>query len=144
VTNVANLVAGQPVVFSYPLGDEPSLLVKLGVKAVGGVGPDGDIVAFSRLCQHLGCAFGFLPSGSSPPCNPSYVPTGPVGYCCCHNSVYDFANGGKVLAGPAPRPAPQVQLEVDSNDDIYAVGMGPPTIYGHNTGSNDVSADLQG
>ncbi|HVP22551.1 MAG TPA: respiratory nitrate reductase subunit gamma [Conexivisphaerales archaeon] len=144
VTNVSSLVAGQSMVFNYPLTGEPNLLVKLGQKAEGGVGPDGDIVAFSRFCQHLGCAIGFQASGSPPPCNSSYVPQGPVGYCCCHNSVFDFANGGKVLQGPSPLPVPQVKLEVDSSGDIYAVGMGPPTIYNHNTGSTDVSADLQG
>jgi nitrate reductase gamma subunit len=144
VTNVASLVVGQSIVFDYPLTDEPNLLVKVGQKVEGGVGPDGDIVAFSRICQHMGCLIGFQAIGSAPPCNSSYVPQGPVGYCCCHNSIYDFANGGKVLSGPAPLPVPQVQLEVDSSNDIYAVGMGPPTIYGHNTGSSDVSADLQG
>jgi Rieske Fe-S protein len=72
------------------------------------------------------------------------VASGPVGYCCCHGSVYDLANAGKVIGGPAPRPLPMVVLDVDSSGDIYAVGMTPPTIFGHNTGSNDVSADLQG
>jgi hypothetical protein len=32
----------------------------------------------------------------------------------------------------------------EATGDIYAVGMGPPTIFGHNTGSSDVSYDLQG
>jgi len=58
--------------------------------------------------------------------------------------VYDFANGAKVLSGPSPRPQPQVTLEVDSSGDIYATGMGPPSIFGHNTGSNDVNDDLSG
>jgi hypothetical protein len=38
-----------------------------------------------------------------------------------------------------------VILELDSSTgDIYATGMTPPTIYGYDTGSNDVLADLRG
>lgn len=145
VANVSDLTSNMPLAFNYPLDDEPNILVKLGQKASGGVGPDGDIVAFSIVCQHLGCVVGYQGAGSSPSCNSSFKATGPVGYCCCHGSVYDLANGAKVLGGPAPRPQPQVTLEFDSSTgDIFAVGMGTPTIFGHDTGSSDVSADLQG
>jgi Rieske Fe-S protein len=114
------------------------------VKAVGGIGPNEDIVAFSSICQHLGCIYEFQTTGSSPACNSSYKADRPAGYCCCHGSVYDFTNAATVISGPSPRPQPQVKLEMDTSGDIYAVGMGPPTIFGHQTGSNDVSADLQG
>jgi len=144
VAQLSDLQVGQPIVFNYPLDDEPNILVKLGVKAVGGIGDDGDIVAFSSICQHLGCIYGFQTPGSSPACNTSYKADRPVGYCCCHGSVYDFTNAANVISGPAPRPQPQVKLEIDSSGNIYAVGMGPPTIFGHETGANDVSADLQG
>ena len=144
ITNISQLQLNTPVTFYYPLDDEPNIIVKLGQKADGGVGPDGDIVAFSQVCQHLGCIYGFEPQGSSPSCNSSYKASGPVGYCCCHGSVYDLLHGAKVIGGPAPRPEPQVTLEVDSSGDIYATGMKPPTIFGHNTGSNDVGYDLQG
>jgi len=144
VAQLADLSVNQPVVFAYPLDNEPNILVKLGEKADGGVGPDGDLVAFSGVCQHLGCIYGFQAPGTSPACNPSYRATGPVGYCCCHGSVFDFLNGAKVLSGPSPRPQPQVLLEVDDSGNVYATGMTPPTIFGHNTGSNDVSSDLQG
>ncbi|HII40659.1 MAG TPA: Rieske 2Fe-2S domain-containing protein [Thermoplasmata archaeon] len=130
--------------FNYPLDTEPNVLVKLGQAATGGIGPDGDIVAFSLICQHLGCIWGFLPTGTSPPCNMGYKAPEPVGYCCCHGSVFDLTNAARVVGGPAPRPQPQVQLELDASGAIYAVGMGAPTIFGHNTGSSDVTADLQG
>jgi len=145
IANVNDLAGGKTVVFNYPLEETPNILAKLGVKGVGGVGPEGDIVAFSTICQHLGCIVGFVPAGSSPLCNSSYTATGPVGYCCCHGSIYDFVNGANVLSPPAPRPLPQVTLEFDSaTGDIYAVGMGPPAIFGHDTGSSDVLNDLQG
>jgi arsenite oxidase small subunit len=127
--------ANQPVYFYYPLDNTPNLLVKLGQKAAGGVGPDQDIVAFSQFCQHLGCNVSYQATGYN---------GGPAGVCPCHGSIFDLLQSAKVVAGPSPLPLPQVQLDVDSSGNIFAKGMGPPTIYGHNTGSNDVSADLQG
>jgi arsenite oxidase small subunit len=129
------LSVNRPVYFDYPLDNTPNFLVKLGQKAAGGVGSNQDIVAFSEICQHLGCNVGFEAQGSS---------GGPIGNCHCHGTLYDLLHSAKVIAGPSPRPLPQVQLEVDSSGNIFAKGMSPPTIFGHNTGSNDVSADLQG
>lgn len=144
IGNISSLVESQPVSFNYPLEETPNILVKLGVKAVGGVGPDGDIVAYSVVCQHLGCITAFLPTGTGPACASSYKAPGPEGYCCCHGSIYDLVNGADVVGGPAPRPLPQVILSVDASGNIYAIGMTPPTIFGHNTGSNDISNDLTG
>jgi arsenite oxidase small subunit len=145
VGNLSDLAGGRTVSFNYPLEETPNILVKLGVKASGGVGPDGDVVAFSQVCQHLGCIYGFVPAGKSPDCDDSYKASSPVGYCCCHGSVFDLANGGKVTDGPSPRPVPQVVLDFDSSTgDVFATGMLPPSIFGHNTGSNNVLDDLQG
>ena len=144
ITNINNLQQAQPVYFNYPLDNEPNILVKLGQRADGGTGPDSDIVAFSQLCQHVGCSYSFVSSGSAPSCNASYKAKGPIGYCCCHGSQYDFLSSGKVIGGPAPRPVPQVILDIDSSGDIYAIGMDPPSIFGHSTGSTDVTNDLQG
>jgi arsenite oxidase small subunit len=144
VSSLGEVSSGTAVIFNYPLDNEPNVLVKLGAKAEGGVGPDQDIVAFSEVCQHLGCIWGFVPTGQSPAVNKTYVAPSPVGYCPCHGSIFDLENGAKVIGGPSPRPVPQVQLEVDTAGDIYATGMSPPAIFGHNTGSDDVSFDLQG
>jgi arsenite oxidase small subunit len=98
--------------FNYPLIEEPNIMVKLGQNAVGGVGPDGDIVAFSLLCTHAGCHV--------------YV-NRTFGICQCHAARFDLANGGKAIKGPAIDPQPQVTLEFDSaTGDIFATGMGPP------------------
>ena len=150
VTNINSLKLLTPFTFNYPLTNTPNLLVKLGVKAKGGIGPDQDIVAFSDICQHLGCFYGFVPPKDSPPCNKSYKASLSEGYCCCHGSQYDFVDGAKVIGGPAPRPVPQVQLELDqSTGDISAVSMSPPTIFGHGPpGTTDpalvLKYDLQG
>jgi arsenite oxidase small subunit len=143
--NVSALELLKPVSFNYPLTNTPNYLVKLGVKAEYGIGPDSDIVAFSGICQHLGCFYGFQPPGTSPACNAAFKASAPEGYCCCHGSVYDFARDAAVVSGPAPRPIPRVMLEYDSKTgDIYVAGMAPPTIYGHGPpGTTDPSLVLQ-
>ena len=149
VANISDLQDLKPVNFFYPLSNEPNILVKLGVKAENGIGPSGDIVAFSLICQHLGCIYAFVPEGSSPTCNSAYKMPVDGGYCCCHGSHYDFTKEGAVIGGPAPRPVPMVQLEFDqATGDIYASSMGPPSIFGHNTGATTpaqvLSADMTG
>jgi len=144
VAQLSDLQNNQPVLFNYPLDNEPNILVKLGQKAEVGIGPDGDVVAYSALCQHLGCVYAFQAAGTSPKCNSEYQANSPVGYCCCHGSIFDFLHQAQVVSGPSPRPQPRVILEIDDSGAIYAVGMTPPAIFGHNTGSADVSSDLQG
>jgi arsenite oxidase small subunit len=145
IANLSSLDPTKPLTFNYPLVETPSVLLKLGQPAENGVGPDSDIVAFSDICQHLGCIYSVVPKGTSPPCNGSYKASGPVGYCCCHGSIYDLANGAKVIGGPAPRPQPQVVLSFDSSTgDIYATGMTAPTIFGHGPpGTSDPASVLQ-
>jgi arsenite oxidase small subunit len=144
VAQLSDLQVNQPVLFNYPLDNEPNILVKLGQKAEGGIGPEEDIIAFSALCQHLGCVYAFQATGTSPKCDSSYQAASPVGYCCCHGSVFDFLHHAQLVSGPSPRAQPQVIFEIDDSGNIYAVGMTPPAIFGHNTGSSDVSSDLQG
>jgi arsenite oxidase small subunit len=135
--NAKSLEVLKPLKFNYPLDTTSNILVKLGVKAENGVGPDADIVAFSSICQHYGCAIGSLQNASQ-------------GYCSCHGSTYDFIHGGSIITGPTTQPVPQVLLEYDgATGDIYVVGMGPPVIYGHGPlGTSDTSEvlkyDLQG
>ncbi|MDA4124310.1 MAG: Rieske 2Fe-2S domain-containing protein [Thaumarchaeota archaeon] len=132
LVNISTLDPSKPLRFNYPLVDTPCVLVKCGQKADYGVGPDSDIVAFNDICQHLGCFYAVLPPGSSPPCDATFLAATPQGYCCCHGGQYDFVHAGTVIGGPPPRSVPQVVLRFDaSTGDIYAVGMGGPTIFGH-------------
>lgn len=145
LVNISSLDPSKPLRFNYPLVDTPCALVKCGQTADGGVGPDSDIVAFSSICQHLGCFYSILTPGSSPPCDSKFNATAPQGYCCCHGGQYDFVHGAKVIGGPPPRAVPQVILRYDADTgDIYAVGMSPPSIFGHGTpGTTDPSRVLQ-
>ena len=47
-------LVGKPVAFHYPDAQAPALAVKIGHKVDGGVGPDGDIVAYKAV-QPSGC-----------------------------------------------------------------------------------------
>jgi len=145
IANLSSLDPTKPLRFNYPLVETPCALLKLGQRADNGVGPDSDIVAFSNICQHLGCFYSVLPTGTSPPCNQSFTSSTPQGYCCCHGGQYDFAHAAKVIGGPPPRPVPQVTLRYDSSTgDIYAIGMGAPTIFGHGPpGTSDAASVLQ-
>lgn len=152
LANISSLDPSKPLRFNYPLVDTPSFLIKAGVPADNGVGPDHDIVAFSDVCQHLGCIFGVLPTGAAPPCKSSYSAPSPQGYCCCHGGIYDLLHSAAVKPGtPPPRPVPPVILRYDDpTGDLYAIGMGPPNILrtGKPVGVTDPSLvmlyDLQG
>ena len=146
IANEKDLQVNTPISFAYPLTSTPNILVKVGQKVSNGVGPNEDIIAFSTVCQHLGCIVSYQAPGTSPSCNSGYKAPGPVGYCCCHGGIYDFANGAKVLAGPPPNPLPFVVLDYDnSTGDIYATKMTPPAIFGKGPpGSSDTDNDLLG
>ena len=66
--------------------------------------PNNDVVAYSRICPHLGCIFNFVKDPAECAKGYNFTPDGPVFACPCHLSVYDIANAGKVVSGPAPRP----------------------------------------
>src|SRR5271163_3090906 len=52
LADVKDLKVDVAVQIQYPDQDSPGVIVKLGRRVEGGVGSDGDIVAFSTLCPH--------------------------------------------------------------------------------------------
>lgn len=79
--------------------------------------PSGEKVAYSRICPHLGCIFNFVKDPDECAKGYNFRPTGPVFACPCHFSVYDIAQSGKVVSGPAPRPPRSFTLNV-AGDNI--------------------------
>jgi Rieske Fe-S protein len=154
----------QIALFPYPLNNEPNMLLNLGdengkpvevppitvvipqngvsYEFPGGVGPSRSIVAYSAICQHLGCTFPELTF--YPPGVKVMTANGPMDkiiYCRCHGSTFDPYRGGAVVTGPTVRPLPAVVLEWDpSTDELYAVKMIGPVIYGH-PGFNNPTLD---
>jgi nitrite reductase/ring-hydroxylating ferredoxin subunit len=76
---------------NYPIG---SRTVRNDIPAVI-VNRDGEIVARSLVCTHLGCTVAESPSGFD---------------CPCHGSRFD--ENGDVLAGPAQKPLKTLRVEI--------------------------------
>jgi len=126
-------------VFQYPYAATPCFLLKLGKRPAatadlrrqdggtyawpGGVGPQGNVVAFSAICAH---------KLAYPTRDVSFIrfqrersatSGGNVIHCCADHSVYDPAAGARVVAGPAPQPLAAILLEHDAaRDEVAALG----------------------
>ena len=62
LANVSDLKPNAPLQVAYPDEEAPGVLLKLGTKVPGGVGPDGDIVGFTTIvpAQGLSARLQFL------------------------------------------------------------------------------------
>lgn len=114
ITKLSSLRADAPFDFEYP--DDglyaESILVKLGLEAGGGIGPDRDVVAFNYTCTHQGG-----------PLQGTYQAADKaLGPCPLHLTTFDLTRHGIFISGQAYQSLPQVLLELEG-DDIYAVGM---------------------
>jgi ubiquinol-cytochrome c reductase iron-sulfur subunit len=69
-----------------------------------------NIVAYSKLCTHVGCPVGLYQTESG------------LLLCPCHQSTFDVMRGAKPVFGPAARPLPQLPLALD--DEGYLVSAG--------------------
>jgi arsenite oxidase small subunit len=118
VASLSALEDGVPVFFDYPLEGQANILVKMGEPVVGGVGPEEDIVAFSKICTHMGCPISEYQH--------EYKALGP---CPCHYSTFDLIHGGMVAMGQATQNLPQVLLNVEG-DSVIAGGL-VRLVYGY-------------
>ncbi len=117
LANLKDLKLNTPITVTYPDAASPGVLLKLGHGVAGGVGADGDIVAFSTLCAHKGYPL-------------SYNATSRTLNCPGHYSVYDVEKGGLQIWGHAAQNLAQFRLRVDANTgDIFAEGV-DELIYG--------------
>jgi arsenite oxidase small subunit len=110
LANVSDLKLNQPLQVAYPDANAPGVLLKLGSKVPGGVGPESDIVGFTTVCPHKGYPL-------------SYNPADKTMNCPGHYSRFDCENGGQEIWGQATQNLPQYQLRVDDKGDIYAEGV---------------------
>jgi arsenite oxidase small subunit len=110
LANVKDLKTNEPLQVAYPDAEAPGVLIKLGSKVEGGVGPDGDIVGFTTICPHKGFPLG-------------YVAADKTLNCPGHYSRFDVERGGLEIWGHATQNLPQYTLRVDDKGDIYAEGL---------------------
>jgi ubiquinol-cytochrome c reductase iron-sulfur subunit len=69
-----------------------------------------DIVAYSKICTHVGCPAAL------------YEQTTHHILCPCHQSTFVATEGARVIFGPATRPLPQLPIGVDSQGFLIATG----------------------
>lgn len=100
IANLSSIAVGHAIGFQAP-GGVPAALVRLG---------KNEVVAYSRVCTHAGCLVGYNPSSR-------------VLFCPCHGAEFDPAHGAAVIAGPAPRPLPPVQVEIDPQSGQVVLPM---------------------
>lgn len=113
VVAIDRLEDGVALLFRYPPA-HPAFIVKLGQPAEGGVGPDGDIVAFHTACPHMGCPLAVT--------DMSGILEGRLGPCGCHQSTFDLRFSGRQIYGRASQNLVRVVLEADSAY-VYAIGI---------------------
>ncbi len=116
LANVKDLKVNKPIDISYPDDDSPGVLVKLGSRVDGGVGPDGDIVAYSVMCPHKGYTLEY--NASDKTLN-----------CPGHYSRFDCEMEGQQVFGHSNQSLPMFSLRVDASGDIRAEGV-DELIYG--------------
>ena len=137
----AEIPVGEALVFAYPVAGVPCFLINLGERASkadaamknedgdyawsGGVGPNGRIVAFVAICTHQMSYpqpevsyLRYAASGSELAGAPGRI------VCCAHASVFDPAEGAKVVSGPATMPLLPIRLVYDPvSDELVADGI---------------------
>jgi len=132
--------AQRNLIFHYPYAATPCFLLNLGrpAKALaqlkteddkvyewrGGVGAGRAIVAYSAICAHKLTyptrEISFISYRAEKTLGNRFAR---VIHCCSEHSQYDPAEGGRVLAGPAPQPLASILLEHDAaTDELTAVG----------------------
>lgn len=118
VAPLERIARGAVVPFAYPDAGAPAMLLRLNEPALGGVGPNRDIVAYSTLCTHKGCPV-------------SYKPEHKLIICPCHWSTFDPAKSGALVIGQASQNLPQIELRIERGV-VQAIGVSG-LIYGRHT-----------
>ena len=68
----------------------------------------GGVFCYSKICVHMGCPISLYEHDTH------HL------LCPCHQSIYDLADGGKNLFGPAGRNMPQLPIMVDGEGYLVA------------------------
>ncbi|WP_019450426.1 arsenate reductase (azurin) small subunit [Cupriavidus sp. BIS7] len=111
VGQLGRMAPNTPISFTYPDAASPCIAVKLGNRVPGGVGPDGDVVAYSVMCTHMGCPV-------------VYEPATKTFKCPCHMSIFDAEKAGQMVIGQATENLPRVKLRYDEKTGtVTAVGL---------------------
>lgn len=78
--------------------------------SVSAMAAQGGLLAYSKVCTHLGCAVTLYQADEH------------VLLCPCHQSTFDVIDGARVTFGPAVRSLPQLPIRVDDRGFVVAQG----------------------
>lgn len=95
--------------------DAPAVLIRVEDSGLFGEGVRrawtvNGLVAYSKLCTHLGCPVGL------------YQAERHQLLCPCHQSAFDVLEGAEAVGGPAVRPLPQLPISTDADGFLVAAG----------------------
>ena len=99
IEGAERLQPGSILYFVYPKRGDAAVILR---------SQEGEYVAFSRKCAHLGCSIEFEAGRKCL-------------VCPCHRGAYD-ARTGYVMYGPPVRPLDQIVLQVRAGGEVWAVG----------------------
>jgi arsenite oxidase small subunit len=116
IARLSSVRPNAPISFDYPLKGQKNVLLDLGRAVPEGVGSKQSLVAYSVLCQHMGCPVVYQSSLRE------FV-------CPCHQTRYDPERLGSIIQGVAMLPLPRVLLEV-KDGSVDALGV-DGLIYGY-------------
>jgi len=95
--------------------DSPTLLIHLNPgqnipKPGRETWAPNDLVAYSKLCSHMGCPVGLYQARSG------------LLLCPCHQSTFDVPDHCNPIFGPATRSLPQLPITIDGDGYVVATG----------------------
>jgi Rieske Fe-S protein len=96
IAQESDVPAGSAAEFTDFETNQPAVLVHL---------ESGEFVAYSAVCTHQRCTVGYSDGNLA---------------CPCHGSVFDPANGGAVVNGPAQQPLPEIPVEAQNGQVVRA------------------------
>ncbi|HEY8315061.1 MAG TPA: Rieske 2Fe-2S domain-containing protein [Candidatus Baltobacteraceae bacterium] len=97
------------------IGDAQSQAVLIRVPDGVGQSVDG-YLAYSKVCTHAGCPVALYRAATRQL------------MCPCHQSIFDVADKGRVLSGPADHALPQLPIEIAPDGHLRATGDFPEPV----------------
>jgi len=118
IDGAERVMPGSFLYFNYPKQNDPAVLLRTA---------DGQYLAYSRKCAHLGCSVEFDQRRRCLSCP-------------CHRGVYD-SRTGYVIYGPPPRPLDQIIVQLRAGGEVWAVGK---ALGGDQNAANNVRTNSGG
>jgi arsenite oxidase small subunit len=129
VTDLQQPGDAKPFDFPIKIGSSvqtlPAILIRVSKPQAGGLSLGSThFIALSRICTHQNCTCDFIIKPEIASMAYKYRPLEgtPILGCACHFSAFDPEKAGESVSGPALKPLPRLQLELQKGE-VFAVGL---------------------